>query len=64
MGKIDWAPTARNFLRYIIGGAFFGSDSIGLFLSTDPMIVQIVAALIAAAVEWLYLRAKALGWTT
>lgn len=61
---IEPAPTARIVLRYVIGGVIFNSPELGLYLAADPYIVASVAALVAAGVEWAYLRAKAYGWAT
>lgn len=64
MESFDWAPTARNALRYLIGGALFNSPEIGAFLAADPYIVGLTALAIGGAVEWVYTRAKRLGWAT
>jgi hypothetical protein len=61
---MDFAPIARIILRYIIGGAFMGSDQIGAQLSADPDLVMMVAVSIGAAVEGVYAFAKRKGWAT
>jgi len=58
------APLARILLRYLVGGAIFGSAEIGHRLATDPDIVLLAAVLIGAAVEGFYALAKRRGWAT
>jgi hypothetical protein len=59
---MDFAPTARILLRYVVG-AVLGLDA-GNTLAGDPDVVTILALLIGAAVEVVYSIAKKKGWAT
>jgi hypothetical protein len=61
---MDYAPIARIFLRYVLGGAFMGSDEIGQQLSMDPDLVMAATVAIGAVVEAAYAIAKRKGWAT
>ena len=61
---MDWAPSARIALRYVIGAAFMGSDEIGQNLAADPDLVATVAVVIGTVVEGVYAYAKRKGWAT
>ena len=58
---MNYAPIARILLRYIVGGAFFGSEVIGEQLAADPDLVQAIAIGIGLAVEGFYMYAKRKG---
>jgi hypothetical protein len=58
----DWAPIARIFLRYVIGG-ILGMEA-GDLLAGDPDVVFYIALGIGAVVEVFYAYAKRKGWAT
>lgn len=56
----------RILLRYLVGGVFFGSMTLGDRLADDPDIVLLassaLSASVAFAVEFYYRAAKKKGW--
>jgi len=63
---MDWAPYARIVARYIIGG--IGGTAVGDAIVNDPDLMNLLTMALsgvgAAAVEWVYAKAKARGWAT
>lgn len=63
---MDWAPYARIFARYIIGG--IGGTAAGDAILNDPDLMNLltmgISAMGAVVVEWVYAKAKARGWAT
>lgn len=60
----NYSPFARIALRYIVGGLIMGSDTVGEMLASDPDLVIVTAAVMGAAVEAWYARAKKKGGAT
>ena len=59
---MQYAPIARIFLRYVIGGVIGAAQ--GDMLAADPDVVTFAALAIGAAVEAAYALAKRRGWAT
>lgn len=59
---MNYGPLVRIFLRYIVGGVFIGSETIGKQLAADPDLVAAGAVLVGLAVEAFWVLAKRKGW--
>lgn len=59
---MNYGPLVRIFLRYIVGGVFIGSETIGEQLAADPDLVAAGAVLVGFAVEAFWVLAKRKGW--
>lgn len=59
---MSYAPIARIFLRYVVGGVV--APDVGDLLAGDPDVVTVVALGVGASVEGAYAFAKSRGWAT
>ncbi len=63
---MDWAPYARIFARYVIGG--IAGTAAGDAILNDPDLMNLltmgISAVGAVVVEWAYAQAKKRGWAT